>query len=73
MRMRLFTPESSNIESVEYNRDSKELKVTFNNESEYKYEKVPANIVSGLLLVDSVGKYIGQNIVKGGYSFEKVR
>jgi len=57
---------SSNLSSIVYDEDSKELTVEFKT---YKYEKVPAKKVRGLL---SAGGYFQQNI-KGKYPTTRIK
>jgi len=57
---------SSNLSTIAYDEDSKELTVEFKT---YKYEKVPAKKVRGLL---SAGGYFQQNI-KGKYPTTRIK
>lgn len=65
---------SSQVQGVEYNPESKVLTVTYkdrNSEAgkKYNYFDVPVKIWDGLLAAESVGKYINAN-VKTVYNFK---
>ena len=68
--------ESSNIAAIGYEGNDKNLKtelhVQFENNSEYVYKDVPADIVQEFLDADSKGKYLNQNIILV-YDYERVR
>lgn len=62
---------SSNVESVGYDGESKELYVTFLNGSTYKYLEVPRSTFNNLLSAPSVGCYLNKHI-KNRFAYEKV-
>jgi len=62
---------SSNIKSSEYDTESKELVVEFNNGAKYKYENVPHQIYTKFRLAESQGKFFTTDIAKQ-YSYKKV-
>lgn len=61
--------QSSNIKSVGYDAEAKELYVQFNS-GMYKYLNVEPIIFEGLKLAESKGKYM--NLVKKTYTYVKV-
>ncbi len=63
--------ESSSIYSAEYNSVDNTMLLYFNNESIYRYHKVPLFYWRGLFDASSKGKFINKFIVKK-FSFEKL-
>lgn len=51
---------SSQVEKVKYNSESKVLTVTFKPGKNYEYAEVPQDIFDGLLAAESAGKYLNQ-------------
>lgn len=64
---------SSNLASVGYDPSSSILEVEFNNGSIYQYYDVPTQIYNDLMSASSHGKYLDQNVKKGGYSYRKIK
>lgn len=64
--------ESSNIESVGYDKKKNELYVEFKNGSTYKYFELPSSLHAQMLAADSKGGFLNKEI-KGKFKFEKVR
>jgi hypothetical protein len=62
---------SSMIKHANYNPDSKELIVTFANDTDYLYSDVDENTVQEFFSSDSHGKYFNNNI-KNKYNFLKI-
>ena len=62
---------SSNIKSSEYDTESKELVVEFNNGAKYKYDNVPNQVYTKFRLAESQGKFFTTDIAKQ-YSYKKV-
>lgn len=62
---------SSNVESVGYSPDSRELFVKFKNNSTYKYLDVPESVYTSMITDGSVGGYLAKNI-KPNYTVERV-
>jgi hypothetical protein len=54
--------ESSAIESIHYDENLDNLRVTFHSGGSYDYPSVPKEKVLGLLSAESAGKYFHQNI-----------
>jgi hypothetical protein len=69
--MKKIEVSSSNIASLSYNEESKELTVEFKNGSEYMYNHVPLKIFEDFLDADSKGKFLNAEI-KGNYPFTKL-
>jgi hypothetical protein len=55
---------SSNLKSTEYDTETKELVVEFNNGFKYKYEGVPHQTYTRLRLSESQGKFFTTDIAK---------
>jgi hypothetical protein len=63
---------SSMIAGVDYDSSTKELTVTFkNNSSKYTYQNVPQEVANGYLNTSSVGRYHASN-VHNKYALAKV-
>ena len=62
---------SSNIKSSEYDTESKDLVVEFNNGAKYKYNNVPHQVYTKFRLAESQGKFFTTDIAKQ-YSYKKV-
>ena len=62
---------SSNIKASEYDTESKELVVEFNNGAKYKYDNVPHQVYTKFRLSESQGKFFTTDIAKQ-YSYKKV-
>lgn len=63
--------ESSNIQSVGYDIDTKVLEVKFKRGGVYRYLQVPEIVYLGLMDATSHGKYLEAH-VKGTYHYTKV-
>lgn len=78
MALEIFTKESKNVATTAYDKDKKELFVTFKSFkdpkklTEYKYSEVPANVWDDLKKAESLGSFVNKNIVKPEYPYEKV-
>ena len=53
---------SSNIKSTEYDTESKDLVVEFNNGAKYKYDNVPHQVYTKFRLAESQGKFFTTDI-----------
>jgi len=62
---------STNIKSVEYNTDAKELIVEFSAGAKYAYTNVPNEVYSKLLLAESKGKFVNSE-VKGKFEYRRL-
>lgn len=62
---------STQIDSVGYNEETKELRVSFQNGSLYSYSGVPRSIYDGLLTAPSVGQFFNYS-VKHGFPFRRL-
>lgn len=63
--------ESSMIDQMGYNKESKELMVQFVNGGIYSYKDVPEKVFEGLKKAESKGKYFLKKI-KDKHEFERV-
>ena len=60
----LVEVQSSNIKSAQYNTESEDLTITFNNGAIYEYNKVPWTKFTKFRMSESQGKYFNENIGK---------
>ena len=59
-----FTPaKSSNIAAIAYDRASQTLAITFKGGKTYTYANVPPHVHTAIEKADSIGKFVGSNIV----------
>jgi hypothetical protein len=63
--------QSSNIKKTEFDTESKELVVEFNNGLRYLYEGVPHQIYTQFRTSDSQGKFFNSKIAKT-YKYKKL-
>jgi len=63
--------ESSNLNSVGYDPDTKTLEIEFHHGGIYQYFDVPENVYSGLISAPSKGKY-HHKFIKSAYRYKKV-
>lgn len=63
--------QSSNLKSAKYNTESKDLEITFNNNSIYEYKDVPWNVFTSFRLSESQGKFFNTNISRK-YEYKKI-
>jgi hypothetical protein len=71
MREYVRTSDSSNIESVAYDKDDSMLLVRFQTGSEYAYYNVPEDKYQNLLEAESKGKFFVKEI-KPEYEYKKI-
>ncbi len=64
------TVKSSNVDAVSYDPGTKILSVRFRGSGVYHYKDIPQEIVDGMMIAKSVGKFFIENI-KGKYEVEK--
>jgi hypothetical protein len=62
---------SSNIKSTEYDTETKDLVVEFNNGIKYKYDDVPHQIYTRFRMSESQGKFFTTDIAKK-YPYKKL-
>ena len=62
---------SSNLKKTEYDTESKNLVVEFNNGTKYEYSEVPHQIYTQFRLSESQGKFFSTKIAKT-YKYKKV-
>jgi hypothetical protein len=70
--MELIPVESSNLDRVGYDTDTKTLRVLFKNGRTYDYTGVPAVMFGQLLAAESVGKFLNGSI-KPHYAVTEVK
>ena len=63
--------QSSNIKKTEYDTESKDLVVEFNNGLKYLYENVPHQIYTQFRLSESQGKFFSTKISKV-YKYKRI-
>jgi len=69
--MRINTPSSSNIESMDYDPRTSTLVINYRSQSSYSYLDVPNNVWEELQVATSVGRYVAENI-KPNYKCKKL-
>lgn len=57
-----YRPNSTNIQSVEYDKSSSTLHVTFANGGKYQYSDVPESRIREFIAAPSAGQFFSQNI-----------
>lgn len=63
---------SSQIQSVGYNPNTKQLRISFlKNGSTYEYDGVNQEVFDGLVNAPSVGSYFGA-VVKGAFPYRRI-
>lgn len=62
---------SSNLKKTEYDTESKNLVVEFNNGTKYEYSEVPHQIYTQFRMSESQGKFFSTKIAKT-YKYKKV-
>lgn len=62
---------SSNIKSTEYDTETKDLVVEFNNGAKYKYDGVPHQVYTRFRVSESQGKFFTTDIAKK-YPYKKL-
>lgn len=63
--------QSSNIRKTEYDTESKDLIVEFNNGLRYSYENVPHQVYTQFRMSESQGKFFNSKIAKT-YKYQKL-
>lgn len=66
-----YTPESGNVEKVQYYPENNALNITFKNKNTYQYKGVPPIVWEGMKTAKSVGSFIFANI-KGFFSYTQI-
>lgn len=69
--IRIQVPDSTNIASIGYDKETQTLEVEFLKGNLYQYFDVPQAVYEGFLSADSKGKYLIANI-KGNYRYARV-
>jgi len=64
--------ESSNLAAFRYNVAEKLLDVRFAKGPEYRYFNVPPAVFHGLRHAESKGKYLNAEVIKAGYTYERL-
>jgi hypothetical protein len=60
--MKMESAKSSNIDSVGYDEEKRELHVKFKRGATYAYHDVPADVVKAFRAVEFSGKYLNQHV-----------
>ena len=63
--------QSSNIKKTEYDTETKDLVIEFNNGVKYKYDNVPHQVYTKFRLAESQGKFFTTDIAKK-YQYKKL-
>ena len=67
------TVQSSNLATVAYDEESRQLEIRFHSGSVYRYFGVPARVFRGLMHASSHGQFFHRNIKCAGYRYRKMR
>lgn len=70
----MMSVKSSNIESIGYDPDKRELHVKFKSGGHYVYEEIESTVHTSAMAADSVGGFLHANVIKGPkkYKYRKV-
>lgn len=63
--------QSSNIRKTEYDTETKNLLVEFNNGAKYEYQEVPHQVYTQFRMSESQGKFFNTKISKN-YKYKKI-
>jgi hypothetical protein len=63
---------STNLKNAKYDTETKDLTITFLNESIYLYKDVPWDVFVKLRTAESQGKFFNVNIAKK-YQYQKIK
>jgi len=69
--MERISVESSNIESIWYDKSNMILEIEFSNNTIYQYLNIPESEYYGIMEADSHGRYLNDNI-KRIYDFTQI-
>ena len=64
---------SSAIEKIGYDTESKQLEISFNDGTAYKYFGVPEYVYHEFINASSQGRYYNESFKKEDYNFVKIR
>ena len=70
MKVKLQNVESSNLEAIGHDEESKTLVIKFKNGAVYSYSDVPAEILEDTLTSSSAGAFFSKNIAKS-FSYKR--
>jgi hypothetical protein len=70
--MKRIKVESSSIESLGYDFDTRTLEIEFKRGAIYQYKNVESDILIKLIFAESIGKYFAQYI-KNSYEYSEVK
>lgn len=73
MDLQWVSVQSSNLQAVAYDADSRKLHVRFKPSGYYVYSGVPMSVYEGILSAPSKGRYFDVKVKKAGYSYDRVR
>lgn len=62
---------SSNLKNAVYDTETKDLTITFNNDTIYMYQDVPWELFTKFRMSDSQGKFFSQNISRN-FKYKKI-
>jgi len=66
-----FTAKSSQIDTMNYDKEKEEMEVVFQRGGKYRYSGVPWEVWDELISAESTGKAF-HRLIKGKYSFIKL-
>jgi len=70
--MNFLSVKSSNVHSVGYDEKNAILEIRFRSGGYYRYHDVKKDVFDKIGIAESVGKFVNESVVRGGYKHEKV-
>ena len=70
--MNFLSVKSSNVHSVGYDEKNAVLEIRFHSGGHYRYDDVKREVFDKIGTVESVGKFVNESVVRGGYTHLKV-
>jgi len=70
--MNFLTVKSSNVSSVGYDEKNAILEIRFRSGGHYRYYDVKREVFDKIGVAESVGKFVNESVVRGGYKHLKV-
>lgn len=71
MTIKTFDPPSSNILAVEYDTETREMRVTFQDTAIYAYSQVPEEVYDAFSRAPSAGSYFWR-MIRNRYAYRQV-
>ncbi len=62
---------SSAINSISYDAETEILEIEFSGGTAYEYYDVPQQVYDEMMHAESLGAYVNESIVRGGYTYHE--